>query len=71
MNAVPALESLATKLVFSQYNHLEDLPLHARPVVADLFRFAGSYKLSSRATSVFGYNGTLGMSNKVIYSFFF
>ena len=71
MNAVPALESLATKQVLSQYNHLEDLPLYTRPVVANLFRFAGSYKLSSRSTYVFGYNGNLGMSNKVINYFIF
>ena len=53
MNAVPALESLATKQVLSQYNHLEDLPLYTRPVFAYLFKFARSYKLSSRSTSVF------------------
>ena len=60
MFSVKPLESLATTAILRDYQSLELLPIPVQRLTSDLFQYNGRYKLSSRSSAVFDYNGNRG-----------
>ena len=59
MFTIPKLEALATKAVLGNNVQLDSFQDSEKEVVADLFRFSGSYQLSARTAAVFGLVGNM------------
>ena len=60
MFSVKSLESLTTSEIVRVYASLQSLPIPVQRLTTGLFHYSGRYKLSSRTSAVFSYNGTRG-----------